>query len=334
MGSVSGFSEPRTFMEGLESRLLCDGGTSSVVPARAAAEHPISILAKRSRVRSYLGVFNGTGGMVRHPASAASMAITSRTSRGTLQGTLTLEGVQYALSCRTTDGVHFTFSLSGANTATGKGTIVAGGREFIAQPFSFSGSRVSRAFDVTYAHANPTFQTWAKTVGATSNIFGSGYAAPVYADGVLPASISFAAAGGQVLTFPSVTGIVSVDPAYGTTGPDGYGSPRQLDFASHGGLSGIVARDRAFCMVGVFVTDAAPNTAPARIDFTGNADFSSLSPAIGQLFMIGDGRTSTGLLQQFVSPPTATRLYLGFSDTYFADNTGSIAANVSIETIA
>jgi hypothetical protein len=82
-----------------------------------------------------------------------------------------------------------------------------------------------------------------------------------------------------------------------------------------------------FCnaLVGVFLGDSEPSgTPPAGLRFyqTQNAqgvtrtDFTSLSPAIGQVFFIGDGLTGTGTgaVQAFQVPPGATRLFLGQAD--------------------
>jgi hypothetical protein len=73
------------------------------------------------------------------------------------------------------------------------------------------------------------------------------------------------------------------------------------------------------------------------LDFTGNRDFASLSPALAQTFFIGDGRTATGRPQRFNPPPGATRLYFGLADAwkfqgppgFYADNSGSFEVAVS-----
>ncbi|MCC7013019.1 MAG: FG-GAP repeat protein [Planctomycetes bacterium] len=82
-----------------------------------------------------------------------------------------------------------------------------------------------------------------------------------------------------------------------------------------GSLSG-ARHPFAFLVYGVFVNDAAPSgAAPATIDFTTIApSFTDLSPALNQLFAIGDGRSSLGARQYFHAPAGATRLFLGFAD--------------------
>jgi hypothetical protein len=76
-------------------------------------------------------------------------------------------------------------------------------------------------------------------------------------------------------------------------------------------------------LVGVFLNNTEPDlgTAPADLSFldiNGNPSisFASLSPALGQVFFIGDGLTGTGSgsIQDFYAPTGATRLFLGSTD--------------------
>jgi hypothetical protein len=86
-------------------------------------------------------------------------------------------------------------------------------------------------------------------------------------------------------------------------------------------MSGITTPWNA--LVGVFLNNIEPdlNTAPADLGFLdsfGNPaiSFTSLSPALGQVFFIGDGLTGTGTgaIQNFYAPSGAARLYLGSTD--------------------
>ena len=88
---------------------------------------------------------------------------------------------------------------------------------------------------------------------------------------------------------------------------------------SQGPANGIASITVAYdALVGVFLGPSAPSgSPPAGLDFTGNAStFTTLSPAIGQVFFIGDGLTGSGSgsVQQFVVPAGATRLFLASSD--------------------
>lgn len=129
----------------------------------------------------------------------------------------------------------------------------------------------------------------------------------------------------------------------GTRGVDGgypgyqFGS---TNVDSLGGISGYKGPQGA--LVGVFLDDANPKdaAAPATLDFSTagiGKDFENLTPALGQVFFIGDGYTSDGLQQIFVAPPSATRLFLGTADAYawnghpgfYEDNNGYFFLTVS-----
>jgi hypothetical protein len=68
----------------------------------------------------------------------------------------------------------------------------------------------------------------------------------------------------------------------------------------------------------------------------------NFSPALDQVFFIGDGLTGTGTGQEqtFNVPTGADRLYLGFADSFdsvpsfYADDVGSLTATFEITTAA
>jgi len=190
------------------------------------------------------------------------------------------------------------------------------------------------------------------TVDAVDNIYGAGHlVAPAPSGeggGTLPPVFSFAAASGQYITFPSVTGYVTYfgDPNAHSF-PDGNPFNVVRDVSSFGGIAGIITPTR-LPLVGVFLTDLEPvDPAPARLDFTGSGlgtSFLSLSPSIGQVFFIGDGLTGTGTgtVQQFLVPVTATRLFLGFADSHgdpgegagsYFNNAGALTVNVQLASV-
>lgn len=114
-------------------------------------------------------------------------------------------------------------------------------------------------------------------------------------------------------------------------------APDPLSITAAGPISGISSADGGGYLIGVFLTDAEPGgPPPATLDFTGNRDFASLSPALAQTFFIGDGRTATGRPQRFHVPSGATRLYFGVGDAwsfqgppgFYADNSGSFRVSV------
>jgi hypothetical protein len=87
-------------------------------------------------------------------------------------------------------------------------------------------------------------------------------------------------------------------------------------------------------LLGVFLDDNEPwlTPAPGALDFSTDTsrDFLTLSPALKQLFFIGDGLTSTNVTQVFNVPVGATRLFLGTMDGYeWNNNYGSFDVTVN-----
>ena len=151
---------------------------------------------------------------------------------------------------------------------------------------------------------------------------------------------------GRILTFSSITG--TIDPANTPHGPDGgIYDGNGVNINSLGSISGVIdSNDRTLALMGAF-TSANPATgaAPARLNFTGNHSFATLSPLLNQSFFIGDGLTGTGsgAIQQFFVPDGASFLQLGFADAFvssniafvgdpsaYGDNHGSLTANYSV----
>jgi hypothetical protein len=188
------------------------------------------------------------------------------------------------------------------------------------------------------------------TVDARSNIFGAGHTTlPPAAGGgagILPPGFTFAPGAGQVLTFASVTGLVSPEnTGLFFNGPDGdvYRGHVGTDISSLAGISGIVHAHTNMFLVGVFLDGTEPvDPAPPRLSFSSPENFTTLAPLLQQTFFIGDGRTTTGgLPQQFLVPAGASRLFLGFADAadpipfqgrpgFYDDNTGSLSATFTI----
>lgn len=123
---------------------------------------------------------------------------------------------------------------------------------------------------------------------------------------------------------------------YAGTPEDGYPPDGDFNYGADiepfGGISGYVGP--AGALMGVFLDDAIPaDNAPERLNFGADGlgtDFTQLEPALGQVFYLGDGKTSTGQTQTFVAPAGATRLFIGLIDgsafygasTCYTDNTG------------
>lgn len=143
---------------------------------------------------------------------------------------------------------------------------------------------------------------------------------------------------GQQLSFV-VSGEVSYYGA-GASGnnPDGtaYGS---IPSNYGDGITAPINVNRVDALMGLFLGPTSPtgSASPAAIDFSGVLNFSSLSPLVGQIFFIGNGKTGDtnasdfgGTVQQFVVPTGATRLYLGTSDGYgWYNNSGQFLVEVA-----
>ncbi|MFZ4660948.1 MAG: RHS repeat-associated core domain-containing protein [Caldilineaceae bacterium] len=183
-------------------------------------------------------------------------------------------------------------------------------------------------------------------VDAKSNIFASGHPVPPAPSGggggVRPSGIQFLANSGQVFTFPAVSGNISANTnACGYNGPDGatLTCASSTSILSYGGIAGIVHTDKFLFLTGVFIDEEEPvDPAPSRLTFSSSQDFTSLSPGLNQVFFIGDGKTSTGVLQQFIPPVGTKRLLLGFADSlnfdglpgYYDDNVGELSVTIEL----
>jgi len=182
------------------------------------------------------------------------------------------------------------------------------------------------------------------TVPATANIYSAGLSSPVAPGGsgagTLP--VYFPVSTGQNAFQFSASGSITENNWGGGGGvyhgPDG-GTISGVTVYAYGGLSGFNS-DLTLPLAGVFLSDSAPqDPAPPSLDFSSQGlglDFLALSPLIGQVFFIGDGQTSGGVIQIFNAPGGATRLYLGCPDSPFGndypgaydDNSGTLSVAV------
>ena len=156
---------------------------------------------------------------------------------------------------------------------------------------------------------------------------------------------------GAFFTFPSVV-LNSPAPNQSTgaiPNADGYLRSAGSEFVDdYRGLAGnfYTAPYLSFGLVGVFTNPSTidSNTPPARYDFSlAGESIETNSPLLNQVFFIGDGLTGTGTgtLQQFIIPPGATRLTIGFPDSAFGnsppsgyqDNSGSLTATMDFHPI-
>lgn len=131
---------------------------------------------------------------------------------------------------------------------------------------------------------------------------------------------------GSLLHF-AATGSVRQDPSFPFFGPDGD-LANFAPIASRNNLG--ASKVPIDALMGVFLDNTQPNlsAAPAGLDFSaggnvaGGVNYVSFSPALKQVFYIGDGLTSGAIAQTIVVPSGATRLYLGVLDTSQWSNNG------------
>jgi hypothetical protein len=185
------------------------------------------------------------------------------------------------------------------------------------------------------------------TVQAIDDIYAAGHSTvpnTLY-PGTFPTSTSFTAGPNQILTFSSVTGTVGCNFVI-TNGPDGTCFPAfGTTVTSYGGISGISVNGLNMFLVGVFLSAAEPSGAgPPVLSYNYgtpgglNTTDPGFAPGLDQVFFIGDGLTGTGagLEQIFHVPGNASRLSLGFADSfdsvpsYYADDVGSLTASFTI----
>jgi Flp pilus assembly protein TadG len=139
---------------------------------------------------------------------------------------------------------------------------------------------------------------------------------------------------GSALTF-NVVGSTADDPVNINQNwtPDGQpGGNRTNDTGYLHGMAQLNTQQAS--LIGVFLTDAAPNSsaAPASLYFSTDAtrDYTSISPGLKQPFFIGDGRRSNGTQQQVIVPAGATRLFLGTHDNVnWANNSGHYMVSIN-----
>lgn len=184
------------------------------------------------------------------------------------------------------------------------------------------------------------------SVSGAANIFGAGFASPPapagHGAGVLPTEYSLPGAVSS-LTFSAVTGTITFGSAGGYNGPDGgTGYSGLTAVSSVNNLSGINYSGRTAFLLGVFIGSTEPSgSAPATLSYTTtSADAAAFTPALQQVFFIGDGIGASAVTQNFHVPTGATRLYLGFADAFdgsavtgqtgwYDDNAGTLSVTIN-----
>lgn len=134
--------------------------------------------------------------------------------------------------------------------------------------------------------------------------------------------------GGVVFQF-AAKGSVNNQPGVPTTSPDGGVSQSRMGGAELG-VADLVAPVNS--LVGIFLGNELPDPAntPARLHFeTIGTNFVALTPMLHQPFFIGDGVDASGVVQSFIAPAGATRLFLGTMDGFqWSNNSGGFVVSV------
>ena len=138
-------------------------------------------------------------------------------------------------------------------------------------------------------------------------------------------------AAGATISFNVVGGVTYSQAERGYTANGDLGLILSHQLGASLGKSNITAPLSS--LVAVFLSDADPSNtqAPVALDFSTQAsrDYQTLSPALGQIFFIGNGRTGAGASHDVVVPPGSTKLYFAVMDTYqWNNNTGSLKVTV------
>jgi hypothetical protein len=134
-------------------------------------------------------------------------------------------------------------------------------------------------------------------------------------------------AAGQPITFSAVGGFSFTG---GTPFPTADGGAPLFSMNDFAGISGPLSVN-ASGLVGVFLPGVVNSGAPPAKRNDG-LSFASISPALYQVFWIGDGLTGTGTgaVQQFIAPAGATQLFLGSADgTGWFNNSGTASVTIT-----
>lgn len=186
-------------------------------------------------------------------------------------------------------------------------------------------------------------------VDANANIFGAGYNdAPAPGGGgggVAPPSFLLSPGTGRILTFDSVTGVVSCcgDLLFAGNGPDGGTfASGDTNILGYRNIGGVKHDTKTMFLMGIVTNGVPGGPMPTPGDWTADSFF-DVFVQLDLPFFVGDGLTGTGSgsTQQFHIPDTATHLWLGFADAYdfgnpvaqpgfYHDNIGELTASFRV----
>ncbi len=147
---------------------------------------------------------------------------------------------------------------------------------------------------------------------------------------VIPKSSKCLQAGGKL--YFKVSGELNHGPGTPVTNADGnLSSIEAFEKGAYLGKSGITAPMTS--LLGVFIkkSTAISQSAPENLDFTSasSRNYKTIEPKLGQVFYIGDGKTSAGKYQKVIVPLGADQFYFGIMDSFgWWNNTGSLTGSI------
>jgi hypothetical protein len=190
--------------------------------------------------------------------------------------------------------------------------------------------------------------------GGTVNVpaTASPYQAGMPVSGISPVLVPLSLNSGKALVFTATGGVNNGAGLYGGVGltPDGdyYTPPLAWGYIKHDAAenaNGMSNYRLPICsLVGVFLSEVAPNTTPApgALNFdvvdpgcnvAGGIGYTALYPVLKQVFFVGDGLTGhgDGAPQLVYIPEGATRFYLAASDgAEWQNNWGQFTVGVTM----
>jgi hypothetical protein len=168
----------------------------------------------------------------------------------------------------------------------------------------------------TFVTVPGTSNTWLAGMPDGSTAGNGQDFAPTNSPVLAPVSVT----GGDVFTFDATGSVLNGDGPL-TLGPDGdLGAYQARIPGPENGIADMFGPINS--LIGVFLSDEQPDGSPTPngLDFSAEGlglNFSSLSPLLKQPFFIGDGQTDdTRVVQEFIAPAGATRLFLGTMDGF------------------
>jgi Flp pilus assembly protein TadG len=249
-----------------------------------------------------------------------------------------------------------TFSASTGTTPAVKVTVTRTAANSNAVPITWGGMLGKSSIDV---HASAVAalmggQSTSTTLASTSDLYFSGMpnnTTDSYGDNFAnnaPTQISsIPVTPGTYIKFTNTSGTSSVVPgSVPYSGPDGASGyvvehgqnwdGTEINPGSDNGIADATMPEDA--VVGLFLTNNAPNLSSApsgninwtQAPYANQATYTNLQ--VQAPFMIGNGQTTGGTVQQFLVPAGATRLFMGIWDGVdYNNNGGSITGTVAVQ---